>query len=72
MEDLAKGVCDLSSEVRSCGHSCGVIGTYEENKSCGVGQKVDIPFCIYTGWLGAAALGDVNPTGPIGKQIIES
>lgn len=52
MEDLAKGVFDLSSES----HSCGVIGTSEENKSSGVGQEVDIPFCIYTGWLGATAL----------------
>lgn len=56
MEDLAKGVFDLSSESHSCGHSCCVIGTSEENKSSGVGQEVDIPFCIYTGWLGAAAL----------------
>lgn len=46
VEDLAKGVCDIFSDGHSYGHSCGVIGTCEENKSCGVGQKVDIPFCI--------------------------
>lgn len=34
-----------------------------------MGQEVDSPFWSYTEWLGATppALGDVNPTGPIGK-----